>query len=96
LNGAHFVVLHAQSIRSGTNHAGILLVEHNPSPAVKASPLRQFPSVVGPVACQRRVPRLSVVPSQEGGRQASLGDRIPTTVRCTEERAGSKNGLASG
>jgi hypothetical protein len=36
-NIAHFVVLHAQFIRSGTDHAGILLVEHHPNAAVMAS-----------------------------------------------------------
>ena len=36
-NVAHFVVLHGQFMRSGINHAGILLVEHNPNAAVMAS-----------------------------------------------------------
>ena len=36
-NIAHFVVLHGQFMRSGSNHAGILLVEHNPNAALIAS-----------------------------------------------------------
>jgi hypothetical protein len=36
-NIAHFVVLHGQLMREGIDHAGILLVEHNPNAAVMAS-----------------------------------------------------------
>jgi len=36
-NIAHFVVLHGQFMREGIDHAGILLVEHNPSAAIMAS-----------------------------------------------------------
>jgi hypothetical protein len=36
-NIAHFVVLHGQLMREGIDHAGILLVEHNPNAAIIAS-----------------------------------------------------------
>ena len=36
-NIAHFVVVHGQFMRGGLDHAGILLVEHNPNAAFLAS-----------------------------------------------------------